>query len=303
MNSVLLTGVTSFVGRHLAKNLAQSGIRVVATYRTAKRSLIEALAADSPNLELVQLDISDESGFDKLPRSIDAIVHVAGVSVMPGISIDDMLAVNVTGVRNVQRYAMRARASKFIYTSSLSIHGQITAAVVNEHTPINAPDTYGATKYLGERLLAEVADTMPTIAIRLPGVLGSGAHRAWIPTLVEKLVASNDVSIYSPNAKFNNATHVSDLSRFIIQILFNHDWRGFSAFPVGAAESMTILEIASLLHDKLGSGSILRESNLVKPSFTIDSSFASSHFGYVPSRIDAMIVQYLDDYMSGSRSI
>ena len=297
MITLLLTGVSSFIGQHLAKHLAQSGIKVLATYRTAKRSLIESLAADSPNLELVQLDISDESGFDKLPQSIDAIVHVAGVSVMSRGSIDDMLAVNVTGTRNVQRYAMRAKARKFIYTSSLSIHGQIKIGVVNEHTPIYDPDTYGATKYLGERLLAEMADTIPTIAIRLPGVLGSGAHRAWIPSLVERLIAGNDVSIYSSNAGFNNAVHVSDLSRLIAQILLNHNWRGFAAFPVGAAGKMTIFEVASLLRDKLGSESKLYEKNISKPSFMIDSACATKYFGYVPTKINRILTRYIEDVL------
>lgn len=297
MITVLLTGVTSFIGRHLAKHLAQSGIRVVATYRTANRSLIEALVAGSPNLELIQLDNSDEVGFDKLPPSIDAVVHVAGVSVMPGISIDDMLAVNVTGTRNVQRYAMRARARKFIYTSSLSIHGQITTGVVNEHTSIKEPDTYGATKYLGERLLASVADTMPTIAIRLPGVLGSGAHRAWIPTLVERLVTGGEVSVYSPNAEFNNAVHVSDLSSLIVQVLLNKVWHGYFAFPVGASGKMNILEVINFFRKGLNSDSKLCAVKEIKPSFLIDSTFAVESFGYIPTRIDVMLQRYLENIL------
>lgn len=295
MITVLLTGVTSFIGRHLAKHLAQSGLRVVATYRTANRGLIEGLVSCSPNLTLIQLDISNEVGFDRLPSLIDAVVHVAGVSTMLGVSIDDMLAVNVTGTRNVQRYAMRAGARKFVYTSSLSIHGRIKTGVIDEHTPINDPDPYGATKYLGESMLASVADTIPTVAIRLPGVLGSGAHRAWIPSVVETLVAGKEVSIYNPNAGFNNAVHVSDLSKFVTAILLGQGWRGFSAFPVGAAGQMTIFEVVRLLREKLGSESKLREINVTKPSFLIDSTRAVESFGYVPTRIDVMLMRYLED--------
>jgi nucleoside-diphosphate-sugar epimerase len=297
MITVLLTGVTSFVGRYLAKDLAQAGLRVVATYRSANPGLMEALVSCSPTLELVQLDISDEIGFDRLPSSIDAVVHIAGVSAMPEVSTDDMLAVNVTGTRNVQRYAVRAGARKFIYSSSLSIHGRIDAAVVDEHTPINDPEPYGATKYLGERILASLDDTIPTVAIRLPGVLGPGAHRAWIPSLVESLVAGEDVSIYSPNAAFNNAVHVSDLSGFIIQLLLRRNWRGFAAFPVGAAGKMTILEVVHLLRVKLGSRSKVCDRHVIKPSFLIDSTCAVDCFGYVPTRIAIMLMRYLEDLL------
>ena len=303
MITILLTGGTSFIGRHLAKCLAKSDIRVLATYRTANSSFNQALVAEVPNLKLIKLVSLDKAELDKLPPLVDAVLHLAGVSPMSGASIDDMLNVNVTGIRNLQCYAKRAGASKFIYASSLSVHGEIKSDVVDEHTPVNDPGIYGATKYLGERLLAESADTTPAIAIRLPGVLGSGAHRAWIPTLVDMMIAGKDVSIYNPNGEFNNAIHVNDLSRLITQILLNRDWRGFAAFPIGAAGKMTILEVASLLRDKLSSRSVLRQSNLFRPSFTIDSRCATSLFGYVPSRIDAVIVQYLNDYMSSSQQI
>jgi UDP-glucose 4-epimerase len=295
MLRVLLTGTTSFIGQHVAKFLAQSGIRVIATYRTPKCELMGALSACSQNLELIQLNISDESGFNKLPESIDAVVHVEGVSNMPGVSIDDMLAVNVNGTRNVQSYAMRAGARKFVYISSLSIHGRISASFVTENTPINQQDIYGCTKYLGERLLADKANAMPTIALRLPGVLGIGAHRAWIPSLVEKLLSDKEVSIYSPKAEFNNAIHVTDLSQLIGQILLGQFSNGFVAFPVGAAGKKNILDVASLLKQKLNSKSILHVQNLVKSSFTIDSTFASNCFGYVPRQIDQILMQYIEE--------
>ncbi len=296
MKTVLLTGGTSFIGRHLAKQMAQSGLKVIATYRTAHRELIETIESES-RLELFQLDISEQGGFDKLPSSIDAVVHVAALPGMSGVSIDDMLAVNVTGTRHVQRYALQAGARKFIYASSLSIHGKIENDRVDEQTPINDPDVYGTTKYLGERLLAATADAMPTVAIRLPGVLGSGAHRAWIPTLVEKLLAGTEVSIYSPNAAFNNAVHVNDLSQFIIQIILEQDWQGFAAFPVGASTKSTILEIVNCLREKLSSVSTLDENHVTKSSFLIDSTYAVEHFGYVPTRMDLMLTHYLRDLL------
>jgi nucleoside-diphosphate-sugar epimerase len=297
MITALLTGVTSFIGRHLAKSLAQSGIRVLATYRTANHSLFQALETVSPNLKLIQLNSFNEVELDKLPPLIDAVVHLAGVSTMSGASIDDMLNVNVMGTLNLQRYAMRAGACKFIYASSLSIHGKIKSGVVDEHTPVNDPDPYGATKYLGERLLASAAGTMPTVAIRLPGVLGCGAHRAWIPTLVERLVSGGEVSVYSPNAEFNNAVHVSDLSSLIVQVLLNKVWHGYFAFPVGASGKMNILEVIDFFREGLNSDSKLCVVKEIKPSFLIDSTFAVETFGYVPTRIDVILQRYLENIL------
>lgn len=295
-HKVLIAGASSFIGRHVTEHLVRSGLEVIATYRN-HNDFLERLCLEAKNLILLQIDISNWRNFSMLPSHVDAVVHIAGISDTAGASIDDMLAVNVTGVRNAQRYALQAGARKFIYTSSLSIHGKIEATLVDEHTAINDPDTYGATKYLGERILASAADILPTIAIRLPGVLGSGAHRAWIPTLVERLIAGNDASIYNPNAEFNNAVHVSDLSKFITQLLLGDGWRGFSAFPVGASGVMTILEIVHLLRETLGSVSKICEYDAVKPSFLIDSKYATDRFGFVPTQIDVMLKRYLDDLL------
>jgi UDP-glucose 4-epimerase len=268
----------------------------MAAYRN-HNDFLGRLRLEAENLTLLRIDISNWRDFATLPPHVDAVVHIAGVSTAAGVSIDDMLAVNVTGARNVQRYAVRAGVRKFIYASSLSIHGRIETDVVDEHTPINDPEPYGATKYLGERMLASVADTIPTVAIRLPGVLGSGAHRAWIPSVVETLVAGKEVSIYNPNAGFNNAVHVSDLSKFVTTILLGQGWRGFSAFPVGASGKMTILEVVHLLRETLGSASKLCENNIIKPSFLIDSTCAVQCFGYVPTPIDVLLMRYLEDLL------
>jgi nucleoside-diphosphate-sugar epimerase len=150
---VLLTGVSSFLGRHLAEHFVHAGLRVTGTYR-GDYPWLEQLRQHGRALELVRLDLANENAFTALPSAIDAVVHVAALSTMPGVSIDGMLGCNVTGTRNVQRYALAAGATRLIYASSLSVHGQIAGPVIDETTPVIDPDLYGSSKYLGERLLA-----------------------------------------------------------------------------------------------------------------------------------------------------
>ena len=296
MTTVLLTGVTSFIGRHLAAHLHQSGIKIIATYRTANPGLLDALAGRRPDMRTIQLDLLDDAEFDRLPPSIDAVVHVAGAS--PGeATLDDILNVNVAGTRNVQRYAMRAGAQKFIYTSSISVHGSIKVGIVDHSTAVNDPEPYGATKYLGERLLASGASTIPTVSIRLPSVIGSGAQRAWIPTIVERLISGTDVPFHNPTAAFNNAVHVGELSALVLRILLNQDWRGHIAFPIGLSEPIEIQEVINILRTALNSKSQLLRISEVKPSFIIDSSLAAEVFGYVPARTDETLRQYVEDIL------
>jgi nucleoside-diphosphate-sugar epimerase len=292
MNKILITGGMSFIGRHLVQSLTNTEIQLIVTYKNINQNLILLQDKNNTNIEWIQLDITKEEDFLKLPSNIDVIIHVAGISVTEKVSIDEMLKTNVIGIRNLQKYALRARANKFIYTSSLSIHGKINEDVVNENTPINDPDAYGISKYLGERLLAETADVVPAVAIRLPGVIGLGAHRAWLPTLVDKMKRNEEIYIYNPNTYFNNAIHVSDLNLLIRKIVNKNAYTGFAAFPVGASDKIKVIEIANTLKKELNSKSQFKIVDALKSSFLIDSKIAELKFEYEPKNIKLLIEKY-----------
>jgi nucleoside-diphosphate-sugar epimerase len=285
---VVVTGCSSFIGRHVARRLLAHGHHVTGSYRTPNAAT-ESLKASGA--ALVQVDLGEENAASRLPREIDAIVHVAGVSVMPGVSSDDMLKCNVAGARNLIAYAKAAGAKRIAYASTLSVHGRVCEAVVDENTPVRDAGIYGASKYLAERLFAAEADALPGAAVRLPGVLGTGAHRAWIPTLVERLRANADVTIYGPDNRFNNAAHVDDLGDLFHNIVVG-DAPGFPAFPVGASDCITVAAAVRLLAEAAGSNSAIRVAEGARDSFTISSDFAMEHFGYRPQTIEGMLRRY-----------
>jgi nucleoside-diphosphate-sugar epimerase len=290
---VLLTGANSFLGRHITAHLLASGVKVIGTYRSCDER-VDLLKSLSGDLDLVRISLEQEGEFAVLPKRIDAVVHVAGSSMAPNVSPDDMLASNVNGTRNLLCYARSAGAARIVYASTLSIHGRIVGPVVDENTPVIDSDIYGASKYLGERLFAAAADQLPCVAIRLPGILGLGAHRAWIPTLVERMRRNEDVVIYNPDSSFNNAAHVDDLSDFVFQLLSRH-WEGFHALPVGAAGTITVREAVNRLLMATGSQSRIIVHPAQQPGFTISSALAIANFGYRPMEIAALLDRYVSE--------
>jgi nucleoside-diphosphate-sugar epimerase len=290
---VLVTGANSFLGGHVVEHLVRRGLAVTGTYRTEGRAT-ERLRALRGQLGLVPVPLADASAFARLPKRIDAVVHVAGVSTMPGVSVGDMLACNVDGARNLIEYAVGADASRLIYASTMSVYGEIVEPVVDETTPIRAPDVYGASKLLAERLFATESHRLPCVAVRLPGVLGRGGHRAWLPTLLEKLQGGRDVTIYGPDNAFNNAAHVEDLSELFLNVL-HAEIAGFCAFPVGADGSTTVGALVERMHRLTRSSSVVRVSGEARPGFTISSDYAKLHFGYRPKHILEMIDQYCSE--------
>ena len=292
---ILLTGASSFIGGHMATHLASAGHQVTGTYRTAgqRTDSLDGCAG----LNLVKADLSRAGEVDRLPGDIDAVVHVAASSSTDPGDAEELIGANVTGTQNIVRHALDAGAQRFVYMSSLSVHGEIGGSVVDEHTPVVSPDLYGATKHLGERILAQVADRLPGVAVRLPGVLGAGAHRAWLPGVVSRARSGRAVTVYNPNNPFNNAVHVLDLGAFVDQVL-QMRWSGFHAFPVGAGDSMEILELVQYLLGEIGCDVPVDVTESAQSGFIISSSYGSREFGYAPRSMRGVLARYAEDLVS-----
>src|SRR6478672_12875102 len=111
---VLLTGVSSFLGRHLAEQLSCRGLRLTGTYRTPTAAVIAAQSSTAWRYQLKSVDLADARSFAHLPTDVDVVVHVAGVSPEAGAPIDDMLACNVMGTCNLAKYALATGAKRLI---------------------------------------------------------------------------------------------------------------------------------------------------------------------------------------------
>jgi len=293
---VLITGVGSFIGSYTIETLTHAGFRVTGIFRS-ENIAIQKLRELHNAPELIQLDLGSQDNFNRLPKSIDAVVHVAGLSSMPGITMDELLYSNINGTRNIQQYALSAGARCLVFTSSISVYGNINNQYVDETTPIIDPGVYGASKYIGERLLAATADFLPVAAIRLPGVLGPGASRAWIPTLLNRFANQQNVQIFNPEAKFNNAIHVLDLSNFILTIIAGNKLSGFHAFPLASSGTITIREVAEYLKEATKSHSEIIVNNSMKPSFKISSEYAITKFNYCPRKIQETLKHFIKDIL------
>jgi nucleoside-diphosphate-sugar epimerase len=290
---VLITGAGSFIGTHATLALARAGLRITACFRSDSEA-IGGLRCALPEVDFVRVDLSSSKDLLNLPKSVNAIVHIAGVSLMPANTVDEMLACNVTGTHNLIAYASSATVSRVVVTSTLSIYGDVEDNIVTEATPVRNPDVYGASKYLAERLFAAESRWLPCAAIRLPGVLGKGAHRAWIPTLLERAKNNDAITLYNPQSLFNNAAYVDDLNDLFLKLL-ERPWSGFHAFPIGAAGEISIMGLAQKLILLTGSRSSVMAERAQKRPFTISSRYATENFEYSPMSIETMLGRYVSE--------
>ena len=283
---VLVTGASGFVGSHLARILGRTGFTVTALYRTEPG--LGADLADAQSVTLIKRDLAE---IGELPAGCDAIVHAAASSAWTGITHDAVVRDNVIAMRRLLDLARRHRCRGFIFLSSMSVYGQIDVPVVDETTRMIDPDVYGASKYLGERLLEERQAELPGLVLRLPGVVGRGARRNWLASTAERLRRGESATLFNADAPFNNALHVDDLAALVGGVM-GRGWQGFDALVLGARGQLPIRDVVERLARGMGVSATLRIQVAQKPSFMLSSARAIERWGYDPMEIGALVDRF-----------
>jgi nucleoside-diphosphate-sugar epimerase len=289
---VLLTGAGGFSGSAIATALLDRGHEVIAAVGRRSGGRLATAASGRPGLTVLYGDLADSSF--ALPEDIGVVVHAAATSPASGITVADMVRDNVVATERLLRHAVRTGVESVIYLSSLSVYGDVAAPELDENTETCNPDAYGLTKRLGEEMLAALAPSLRAVAIRLPGVLGRGAVRNWLTGVLAAAQAGRDIPVYNCAAPFNNAAHVDDVAAFINETIVDESWRGFAAFPIGAAGSITVGDAVMILINGTGAQSRMVDKGMRTPCFTISNRAALAR-GYRPREIADMLRRFVTE--------
>lgn len=191
---ILITSVSSFVGRYIARKLLLDGYEVTGTYR--KYSSIVKDLEQKYSMKSIKNNFSISSTIQNLNASFDIFINCSGAFPNGKYSTEDIVSLNVKNSyfigHNVlqQKYLPR----KIINFSTLSIYGDLKTKLINDRTLPAPSNIYGSSKLLCEHVLNEfLQNKIPIINIRLPAILGEGAHTAWLPLLVKKMQNNQEI--------------------------------------------------------------------------------------------------------------
>lgn len=187
MNRVLVTGVSGFLGGHVALRLLASGYDVLGSVRAAskidatRRALREAGAA-LDRLAFCQLDLLDDAGWAEAAAKCSFTIHVASpfVTTMPKDAAE-LTRPAIEGTERALRAAWQAGHQRIVLTSSLAA---IDCGHADHARPLNEDDwtdlgsplitAYIASKTMAERhawALAEAAGATQRLAVINPGAM------------------------------------------------------------------------------------------------------------------------------------
>ena len=165
MSTVLVTGVTGFIGLHCVHQLIQAGHHVHGTLRSKSRehevreSLRRANLADG-NLVLFECDLLGDSGWNDAVRGCDYILHVASpfIAGIPDHE-DDLIKPAVAGTKKVLELAAQVESvKKVVLTSSFAAVGDtFDGTTVFDESHWSNLDNPNISAYNKSKTLAEKA--------------------------------------------------------------------------------------------------------------------------------------------------
>jgi UDP-glucose 4-epimerase len=281
---VMVTGAGGFIGGTLAVRLqGAGGCDVVALSRSVAPDGLTS------GIRWVQCDPLKELPLDD---RVDYIVHCAALQDYRHMPVKDFIDCNRTMTEQVAAYGRKVGVQGIIFTSSISLHGQISTNLVDEHTEIINPSPYGLSKQMCEHLLLEQSADVPVVALRLCGVVGVGAKDIWLSRVLRSARRGEPVEIHNADSLFNNVLHTDDLAGFV-QNLMGCGFTGFSAFPLASGRPMTIRDVAEKIISASGSSSNIVDKGATGNPYLISNEYATKRFGYVPSEVITNLIKYV----------
>lgn len=178
---VLVTGVTGFIGSHVARRLvAERKARV----RGLARDPSKAEELVKLGVEVVQGDLTDPASLERAVRGCSVVIHTAAqVSSVPDREAFERS--NVNGTQSLLRAAVEAGVSRFVHLSSIAVFGLAASGEVTDESPRrHSGDPYCDTKFDGEEVVlrCQRERRLPIVILRPSAVYGPGStHWSIVP--------------------------------------------------------------------------------------------------------------------------
>lgn len=260
--TTLVIGGAGYIGSHVVRLLLEQGERVIVV-----DDLSTGFRSRTEGAELLELDVTLPDAVEKLAFALrssgaDAVIHFAahkqvGESVAnPEMYWHD----NVGGLANVLAACASAEVRDVVFSSSAAVYGVPDVDLVTEDLAPQPINPYGATKYVGEWMLADAerAHDMRTVALRYFNVAGAGWPELadtqvmnLVPIVLDALERGDAPIVFGDDYDTPDGTcirdyvHVLDLAHAHVAALdyLRGEDRPHRVFNVGTGEGSSVLEV------------------------------------------------------------
>lgn len=244
MKTLLITGVTGFIGKHILKQLESNYI---------DKYTIVLLSSISHNLFKTVLHNNytfTKNDFYKIGiNTIDIVLHIGAFTPKSGIEANDIEKSN-SNIFNTKYLLdnLPNTPSQWIFLSTLDVYGKIDM-VISEKSQVNPLTMYGWSKLYCEKMIESWASENNVIIqiLRVGHIYGKGeeAYKKVIPVTIEKIKDGKNPQIFGSGEEKRSFLHVKDVCYFIMKSLELKTYEG--VINLCSAKSYSIRKIVEML--------------------------------------------------------
>jgi len=178
---VLITGITGFIGGHLAERLLREGVSV----RGIARRPDEAASLAARGVEIIAGDLLDEASIVRATAGCQMVIHTAGWTGGDKAPHELRWSTNVEGTANILSAAKTCGVERFVHISSIAVYGLNNAPLIDESmaTPF-VDELYPDSKIAAELLV--INSGLPYVIVRPAATYGPRGG-GWTVGVIEQI--------------------------------------------------------------------------------------------------------------------
>ncbi len=211
---VLLTGNFGYIGSVMGPYLAEHGYDVVGLDTVYYGEECTFVPGGDP-IPIILKDIRDLNVEDL--KGFDSVIHLAALSNDPLSSFKADLTYDINHHASVHlaQLAKEAGVSRFLFSSSCSMHGTSSAEKVNESTPVHPITPYGISKIRSETDISAMAGVGFTPVYLRNGTVYGVSPRLRVDIVLNNLAGwattTGKVKLYTDGTPWRPVVHVEDV--------------------------------------------------------------------------------------------
>jgi len=281
---ILVTGSSGTIGTRLCERLLGLG------YKVTGLDIKPNKWSKAVNSITMIGDLRDGKAFDRLPKDVDMVIHLAAnARVYDLVLRPDLARDNLDMLFNTLEFCRKRNVRKFMFASSREVYG-------NTREPVHAEDDvhvsmcespYTASKLGGEAMVHAYRQCygIDFIIMRFSNVYGmyDDSDRV-IPLFIRSTKAGRDLVIYGKD-KMLDFTYIDDAVDGVMKCICKFDAAKNQVYNIAFGEGATIIKVAELIRSRMGSRNKItlkgnRTGEVVR--FVADITKARKKLGYGP---------------------
>ena len=284
MGTVIVSGASGFIGRHLVRYLSEQGVSVCALASPGRGGRVEKL----PNVSVVECSLDDWSeAAARLPQNPDAFLCLAwgGVSPENRNSFECQFA-NVGLSLNAVRLAAAVHAQRFILPGSTAEYAE-SQGPINAQSAPSPQNAYGAAKIAARFLCRALAEELglPYIYTVITGTYSADRKDSNVIYYAISSLLQGKRPSFTRLEQLWDYVHIDDVVRALH--LIAAEGKGGAFYTIGHGDNWPLSNYILCIRDiinpdaELGLGDIPYKGGKM-PSSCVDLRSLQEDTGFVP---------------------